>query len=203
MPHHPQETGGANGGQEEGAHACHHRQIQQLLLHQGPLVLQVIGRVDGAADDAEHVAAGPGHADQPEQPQGTAAHPRNAANRLCHIVPALVLGQRDVLQNRVDDVFLKGAVLKEEAQDADDEDKQGEEREQHVVGDGRRHLGAVVGEELLYGAAAQGEEESHPLSLRNTNLSRMRGVPATNMYQRLPDTEIAPRPTAGISVSSA
>ncbi len=91
------------------------------------MVLQVVGDVEGAADDAEHVAAGPGHADEAEDAQGAASHAGHAAYRLGDVVAAFVLAQRHEVQHRVDDLFLQVAVLQEETQDADEEDEQGEE----------------------------------------------------------------------------
>ena len=69
----------------------------------------------------------------------------------------------------IDEAALDAAVLEHKTEDADGEDDKGKEREEDVVGDGGRHLRAVVIEELedgVLGQQPQAPEREHRFHCR-------------------------------------
>src|SRR5207244_2906827 len=126
----------------EGEDEC---EVNRLLLEEGTLRLSVVeSSVQRFAEGAEEAASCPGHAGEAEDAERSAAVSGHVTDCVRNGVPALALVQGNVLQDFVHDVLLNAAVLNEHAGNRDDEDKQREQREERVVGDGGGELAAVI-----------------------------------------------------------
>ena len=130
---------------QQSADAQHQTQINQLAAHERSAELHVPGGVEAEAQRRHHARRRPDQSDHGDHPHRRAAAGDRFDQRLQILPPR---ARRQQIEQLIDHALAQRVVGQQHAHHRDGQNRQREEREEHVVRHRGGELGAVVVEEL-------------------------------------------------------
>ncbi len=146
----PLTTSETSNRAQQDHHQQRHPDLLRAQLPERAALVDLVDRVRGAGEGAEVARRRPDRADQAD-----AEHGRGAAARgqvLDRLAEGVDGGRGPEVVDDVEQRVGRLGLLAEEAEQGDEHEQAGEDREDRVVGERRRPVGDVVGPELADGA---------------------------------------------------
>ena len=163
----------------QAAHAQGDR-VRSLVAGHGPRPVERVLRRPGGAETAVE------RAEDPDRQSDAAALER------VHVLAQLAADDRELGERRVDQPVLEAGIpLQHEAEDGHEQEQQREQRQEPVVGDQRRQVGALVVAELV----DHREGEAQPAVTALVGVYRVDNRARHRPRRRLPATVSDPRNT--------